>query len=95
MYTNYIEEKKYIKAKKRIKKIKAFYTHAFVNLLSITIIVSVNLTFSPYSHWFWYPVMGILLATFIHWITVFGSEIIGYSKEWEEHKIKEYINNNN
>ncbi len=95
MDINYTEEKKYIEAKKKIKKVKAFYLHALVNLLSIVIIVSVNLTFVPYFHWFWFPVMGLLLVTFIHWMIVFGSDIIGFGKDWEERKIQEYIKNNN
>ena len=94
MDTNYTQEKKYIEAKKRIKKVKAFYIHVVVNIVSIVIIVSVNLTFVPYFHWFWFPVMGIILVTFIHWMIVFGSDVIGYGKDWEERKIDEYIKKN-
>ncbi|CAM1357504.1 MULTISPECIES: 2TM domain-containing protein [Tenacibaculum] len=94
MDTNYTQEKKYIEAKKKIKKVKAFYIHVVVNIVSIVIIVSVNLTFVPYFHWFWFPVMGIILVTFIHWMIVFGSDVIGYGKDWEERKIDEYIKKN-
>ncbi|WP_431166448.1 2TM domain-containing protein [Tenacibaculum halocynthiae] len=94
MDTNYTQEKKYIEAKKKIKKVKAFYIHVVVNIVSIVIIVSVNLTFVPYFHWFWFAVMGIILVTFIHWMIVFGSDVIGYGKDWEERKIDEYIKKN-
>lgn len=94
MDTNYTQEKRYIEAKKKIKKVKAFYIHVVVNIVSIVIIVSVNLTFVPYFHWFWFPVMGIILVTFIHWMIVFGSDVIGYGKDWEERKIDEFIKKN-
>ncbi|MCF2873923.1 MULTISPECIES: 2TM domain-containing protein [Tenacibaculum] len=91
MDTKYTEEKQYLAAKKRIKEIKGFYAHLFVNVLSIIIIVAVNLIFSPYYHWFWFAVAGICIATFIHWMLVFGKEIFGFGKDWEDKKIKEYL----
>lgn len=92
MEKEYTQEKKYLEAKKRVKQIKAFYIHALINVISIIIIVVVNLKFSPQYHWFWFAVVGIVLATFFHWIGVFGTEIIGLGKKWEEQKIEELLN---
>ncbi|WP_437824278.1 2TM domain-containing protein [Tenacibaculum mesophilum] len=92
MEGNYREEKKYLEAKKKVKQVKGFYAHALVNIISVIIIVLVNLKFSPYYHWFWFPVIGIVLVTFIHWMLVFGVNILGFGKDWEEKKIKEYLN---
>mgnify|MGYP000533360143 CR=1 FL=1 len=94
MESKYIEEKKYLDAKKRIKQIKAFYVHVVVNIVSLAIIIAVNLIFSPHYHWFWFAVIGIGLATFFHWLGVFGANVIGLGKDWEERKIKEYIEKN-
>ncbi|CAL2101167.1 2TM domain-containing protein [Tenacibaculum sp. 190130A14a] len=92
MENKFIEEKKYLAAKKRIKQIKGFYAHAFVNVISIIIIVTVNLVFSPWFHWFWFAVAGIVIVTFIHWMLVFGQNVFGFGEDWEEKKIKEYLN---
>ncbi|SEB53165.1 2TM domain-containing protein [Tenacibaculum sp. MAR_2009_124] len=94
MENKYIEEKKYLDAKKRIKQIKAFYVHVAVNIVSLAVIVFINLKFSPEFHWFWFAAVGIFLATFFHWLGVFGANVIGLGKEWEEKKIKEYMEKN-
>lgn len=91
MEENYTKERSYLEAKKRVKQIRAFYMHALVNVISIIIIVFVNLKFSPQYHWFWYAVIGIVLATFFHWVAVFGANIVGLGKDWEERKIKELM----
>ncbi|MEQ6122781.1 2TM domain-containing protein [Pseudotenacibaculum sp. MALMAid0570] len=88
---NYIQEEHYLNAKKRIKEIKAFYVHLIVNLVSIPIIVAVNLVFSPGFHWFWFAVVGIALATFFHWLGVFGLNNKRI-RQWEDKKIKELMN---
>ena len=94
MKSEYSKEKKYLEAKKKIKEIKGFYAHALVNVLSIIIIVFVNLKFSPSFHWFWFAVIGIVIVTFIHWMLVSGKNLVGLGKDWEEKKIKEYLDKN-
>lgn len=104
MERDYIEEERYDRAKKKIKDIKGFYWHLFwyliVNLFltfgnSISglfhgeRIVFNNLDFGIFSLWFFW---GIGLAS--HWIKVFGKNIF-FSKDWEERKIKEYMNQDN
>ena len=100
MENDYNEEKRYLRAKKRVKDIQGFYWHFFwylvVNLfLTFGSTVS-NLfngesfdinqfNFGTFSVWFFW---GIGLAA--HWLHVFGKNII-FSKDWEERKIKEYM----
>lgn len=95
MENEYIEEKKYLRAQKRIKEIKGFYWHLFwylvVNIfLWVVIIMNLNQgeSFFKYGHFstafFW----GIGL--FFHWLGVFGKNIV-FSKDWENRKIKEYM----
>ncbi|CAL2084586.1 2TM domain-containing protein [Tenacibaculum sp. 190524A02b] len=99
------KERKYILAKKRVEKIKGFYWHAvayvIVNVFISSVIVIGLMSdegdtfkdaisnFGVYATWlFW----GIGL--FFHWLGVFGSRIF-FSKNWEEQKIQEFMNENN
>jgi len=100
MESNYYSKEKYKRAKNRVKEIKGFYWHLFwylaVNIF-ITFGSSIKYIFrgdsgdidsihlGSFSIWFFW---GIGLAA--HWIRVFGKNII-FSKDWEERKIKEYV----
>lgn len=88
---NTIEQKKYEKAHKKVQEIKGFYVHLMVYVLVIPMIVFVNLEFVPGFHWFWYPMMGWGLGLFFHWFGVLGVDKLGFGKDWEERKIKEYM----
>ena len=92
MEENYIEEQRYLKAKKRVKDIQGFYIHLAIEIVSLITIVTVNLVFSPGYHWFWFAASGIVLVVIIHWFLVFGSTKIGLGKEWEAKKIQELMN---
>lgn len=100
---NFSEEQKYIKAKKRVDEIKGYYWHlvvyVVVNLfLSITQIIdgvsegkSFSEIFSDFGIYGVWIMWGIGLC--FHTFKVFGfNYFIG--KDWEERKIKEYMNNN-
>lgn len=102
MEQEYYESQKYLRAKKRIKEIKGFYSHLVayivINLFLSSVIIF-GLTnddgysfseafsnFGVYSVWiFW----GIGL--FFHWLGVFGFKSLVFGKQWEEEKIKEYM----
>ncbi|MGB1042569.1 MAG: 2TM domain-containing protein [Tenacibaculum sp.] len=99
---NYAQEHKYLLAKKRVEKIKGFYVHLAVYIgvnIFISCVIIFGLindgdsfndaisNFGAYATWlFW----GIGL--FFHWIGVFGTNIF-FGKNWEERKIKEYMDN--
>ena len=91
MNGNYTKEERYLKAKKRVKDIKGFYIHLAVNIFSMIIIVAVNLILVPGFHFFWFALIGIVIAQFIHGIVVFGFPQLGFGKDWEQHKIKEIM----
>ncbi len=90
--SNYIQEQYFLKAKKQTKEIKGFYIHLFVSLVSLLIIVFVNLKFVPGFHFFWFPLGGMCIAVFFHWLGVFGFDFLGIGKNWEERKTKELLN---
>ncbi|MEO9570144.1 MAG: 2TM domain-containing protein [Polaribacter sp.] len=95
MEANFTKEHNYLKAKKRVKDIKGFYVHLFVYLLTMPIVIIVNLMFVPGFHFFWFAVLGWFIGVFFHWLAVFGFNKIGFSKEWEENKIKEFMQEQN
>ncbi|MFY0604113.1 MAG: 2TM domain-containing protein [Flavobacteriaceae bacterium] len=101
MDQNYIKEQQYIKAKKRVKDIKGFYSHLSVYIIInifISGIILYGLTydgnddfseaisnFGVYSTWVFWGI-----GLFFHWLGVFGfKNVLG--KSWEEKKIKELM----
>ena len=90
------EEERYLRAQKRVKEEKGFYNHLFwyvvVNIFIILSIVAGYgwdfnqiFTFNAYSTAVFWGI-GLLF----HAIGVFGKGIV-FSKNWEERKIKEYM----
>lgn len=91
MESNFTEEQRYFKAQKRVKAIKGFYTHLTIYCIIIPVIIFVNLRFEPSFHWFWFSALGWGTGLFFHWLGVFGFNLIGLGKNWEEKKIKELM----
>lgn len=89
MENNYTEEKRYLRAKKKVKELKGFYIHLALYILNTPLIIVVNLMFSPQFHWFWFSVLGWGIAIGIHAFVVFSDRLLG--KDWEERKIKELM----
>ena len=100
MENNYNEEKRYLRAKKKVKDIQGFYWHLFwylavnlfltfggtiSNLFAGESFVLDDWHFGTFSVWFFW---GIGLAA--HWLRVFGKNIL-FSQEWEVRKVKEYM----
>lgn len=88
---NYAKEQAYLKAQKRIKEIKGFYSHLAVMIIILPFLVFINLQFTPQYHWFWWAVFGNLMGLFFHWLGIFGLKIFGLGKDWEERKLNEFI----
>ncbi len=100
---------KYERAEKRLKQIKGFYVHLFwyliVNMGFTTAIIygkiwrpgysfsleslTAHLELGYFSIWFWWGI-----GMFFHWYGVFGKNLF-FSKEWEQRKIQELMNNEN
>lgn len=100
MESDHLEEERYIRAQKIVKKIKGFYWHLFwylaVNSWMTLQVVNYDIfteeglnevlfNIEIYSTWvFW----GI--GVFFHGFHVFGKRL-SFSKDWEERKIKEFM----
>ncbi len=76
----------YLKAHRRVKEIKEFYS----NLISYCIVMPFIIFINYYTYWgfqwFWFPLFGWGLGVAIHGFTIFG-----YGASWEEKKIREIM----
>jgi len=95
MKTDYSNEQKFIRARKKVKSIKGFYIHLIVYILvNAFILLSQALSSNGWRifwHWQSYSTMifwGIGLA--FHAFGVFGMDFI-LGKNWEDRKIKEFM----
>ena len=95
MDSNFSELKRLERAKKRVKKIKGFYTHLLVYAVVNLIIVVINInnlapgeSYFQYKNFFVLFFWGIGLAH--HGLSVFLPNFI-LGKNWEERKIKEIM----
>jgi hypothetical protein len=93
MESNYKNEQAYLKAKEQVKEIKGFYAHLTVFILVMPFIIYINLEFVPHYHWFWFSLFGWGIGLFSHWLGVIGIKKFGLGKDWEERKIKEFMEN--
>jgi len=81
---------RYIQAKKKVEEIKGFYSnlaaYVFVNIGFIVL----NLYTSPNQIWFYWPMIGWGIGVIAHGMRVF-KYMPFFGKEWEQRKIKEFM----
>lgn len=93
---------RYLRAKKRVEELKGFYIHLAVYIIINSIISGFKVIhdmedgylfseiitdFNTLSLWLWW---GIGIA--FHTYKVFGARLLFLGKDWEDRKIKEYMN---
>jgi hypothetical protein len=83
------KDEKYIRAKKRVQNLKAFYIHLIVYILVNAMLLVINLISDADNWWFLYPLGGWGIGVIVHGISTFAFGIFG--EKWEERKIKEYM----
>ena len=90
MESNYMEEERYQKAKKRVEEIKGFYGNLTAYIVVNIFFVVINLMTSPDHLWFYWPMLGWGIGVIFHGLRVFNyMPFLG--KDWEERKMKEYM----
>lgn len=90
MKTETIESNKYLRAVERVHDIKEFYGSLISYCIVIPILIFINFRFVPQFHWFWFPMFGWGIGLIFHGFKAFSyNPILG--KDWEERKIKEYM----
>ena len=84
------ERKTYVKAKKRVEKLKGFYSHILAYIVLTPFWIYINyITYWDFK-WFWFPVVGMGISIIIHAFIMFG-----YNNDWEERKLKEFMEKDN
>ncbi|PLT29333.1 2TM domain-containing protein [Peribacillus deserti] len=83
----------YQRAKRRVQNLKAFYLHLTVYIFVNIMLFFINLTSDAGNWWFFYPLCGWGIGLIVHGLStvVFGR----FGSEWEERKIKEYMDKQN
>ena len=84
------EFQKYQEAVKKVKEIKGFYSHLISYIGTNLFFLFINLKYSPEVYWFFWPMFSWGIGLFFHGMRVFGYFPF-FSKDWEERKIKEFI----
>lgn len=79
----------YIRAKKRVENLKSFYIHFMIYILVNLMLFVINVISDPSYLWFLFPLGGWGIGVAIHGMTTLSLGKFG--REWEERKIKEYI----
>lgn len=86
---DYIEDKRYFRAKERVKKVKEFYGNLTSYLIVIPILVYINYRTTDFP-WAIFPALGWGFGVLAHYLDATGrTPFLG--KNWEERKIKELI----
>lgn len=90
METNYNEEERYYKAKKRVEEIKGFYGNLTAYVLVNLFLIILNLVTSPNYLWFFWPLLGWGIGVVFHGMAAFKVSPF-FGKEWEERKMKQFL----
>lgn len=94
MYSEDLENSKYVKAVERVEKLKEFYQNLASYCIVIPFLVFINLRFVPQFHWFWFPMFGWGIGLVFHFLEVNNYNIF-LGKNWEDRKIKELMDKEN
>jgi hypothetical protein len=88
------EYERYQEVRKKVKEIKGFYSHLTVYVLVISVLIFINLKYTPEYLWFFWSAIGWGFGLLGHASKVFNwIPLIG--KDWEEKKIKELMEEEN
>lgn len=86
-----LEVYKYQKAKEKVEAIKGFHSNLFSYCIIIPILAYINYRTTSFA-WVLFPAVGWGIGLVAHWMNVYGyNPILG--KDWEERKIKEFMQN--
>jgi len=85
------EDAKYLKAKKKVAKIKSFYGSLIKYVIFISLLAALNYYLNEWRNpWFLWAAFGWGIGLFFHGMNVFGWFTI-FGKNWEDRKVKEYM----
>ena len=80
----------YMRARKRVKELKDFYTHVIVYIAVNIVLLVINLISSPDALWFYWATIFWGIGLGFHGLSVLLSgSFLG--QEWEDRKVKKYM----
>ena len=86
------KESKYIRAKERVEELKKFYGNLTSYVVVISGLAALNYYVNEWSYmWFLWAALGWGIGILFHAIGTFNLNPF-FGRDWEERKIKEYIN---
>lgn len=94
METNNNDFERYQKAKKQVEEIKGFYSHLAAYIMVMACLIFINLKYTPEYLWFLWSMFGWGIGLTVHAMKTFNWSPF-FNKDWEERKIKEYMNEEN
>lgn len=84
-------EEKYLEAKERVEELKEFYTHLATFIIINIFLAGVNYYSNRWSYpWFLWVTGGWGIGLVFDFLKTFRLNPI-FNKDWEEHKIREYM----
>jgi hypothetical protein len=90
MYTDDLENSKYVRAVKRVEKLREFYQNLASYCIVIPFLIFINLRFSPGFYWFWFPMFSWGIGLTFHFLEVNNYNVF-LGKNWEEKKIEQLM----
>lgn len=90
MESNYQNEERYFKARKRVEEIKGFYGNLAAYIVVNIGLLILNLATSPEQLWFYWPMLGWGIGVIFHAMKVFNYMPF-LDKDWEQQKIREIL----
>ena len=87
-----MDSNRYREARKKVKAKKDFYGHLVSFIVMSAFFFALNMLTSPWSLWFYWPILGWGIAVIFHYFEVFGIPGVGQlDKDWEEKAIQEEL----
>ena len=89
------KESRYIKAKERVDELRGFYGNLTAYVVVITGLAVLNYYVDGWSYmWFLWAALGWGIGLFFHAVNTFRWNPF-FGKDWEERKIKEFMDEEN
>jgi sensor histidine kinase YesM len=88
------QSNRYLRAVERVDEIKGFYGSIISFCIVIPFLIFFNFRYTPEFQWFWFPILGWGIGLIFQGFKAFGyNPFLG--RDWEDRKIKEYMNEEN
>lgn len=84
------DKEKYHRAKQKVEELKGFYSHLLAFLFVNVFLAVLNILTSPGTWWFLFVTFFWGIGLIAHALSVFSKRGL-FTKDWEEKKLKQYL----